>query len=234
MFSIEIQNLTKEIGARTLFEIKELRVKQGARIGIVGQNGVGKTTLLEILAGETDPETGSVQLSGSTGFIKQIQPEDDRLSGGEKTRKLIQTVLRKRPAILFADEPTSNLDTASAKHVIRDFKHFSGTLVMISHDRDFLDAVCNEIWELENETITVFKGNYSAYSAEKKKQLAEKQKAYAENVAEKRKLQSAISHRKQIAGSMESSQAKLMKKGMTRKEIAYGNMYKGQQQKKPA
>ncbi|MGJ8729990.1 ribosomal protection-like ABC-F family protein [Listeria aquatica] len=231
MFSIEIHDLTMEIGARNLFVIPELRVKPNAKIGIIGQNGTGKTTLLEILTGEREATTGSVERSGTVGMIKQIPAEIERLSGGEKTRKEVQRVLQERPAILFADEPTSNLDVASTKHVIRDFKRFSGTLLIISHDRDFLDAVVDEIWELDQEEITVYKGNYSDYAAKKKKQREQKQKAYDENVAEKRKLQAAMAHRKQIAESMETSQSKLFKKGMSRKEIAYGNMYKGTQQK---
>lgn len=231
MFSIEIHDLTMEIGARNLFNIPELRVKPNARIGIIGQNGTGKTTLLEVLSGKREATTGSVIRSGTVGVIEQIPAEAEKLSGGEKTRKEVQRALQERPAILFADEPTSNLDVASTQHVIRDFKRFSGTLLIISHDRDFLDAVVDEIWELERETITVYKGNYSDYAAQKKKQREQEQKAYDDNVAEKRKLQSAMNHRKQIAASMETSQAKLFKKGMSRKEIAYGNMYKGTQQK---
>ncbi|EUJ58953.1 ATP-binding cassette domain-containing protein [Listeria fleischmannii] len=186
MFTLEVKDLKKEIGARTLFEISHLTAKRGDKIGIVGRNGTGKTTLLEILAGVSEQDAGEVLRDGTTGYIRQINPQDERLSGGEKTRKLIQEVLRTRPQLLFADEPTSNLDADSAAHLKRDFKKFSGTIFVISHDRDFLDAVCSEIWELEGEKITRYKGNYSHYRLQKDNEREAQQKAYAENMAEKK------------------------------------------------
>lgn len=231
MFTLEVKDLKKEIGARTLFEIGHLTAKRGDKIGIVGRNGTGKSTLLEILAGVSEQDAGEVLRDGTTGYIRQINPQDERLSGGEKTRKLIQEVLRTRPQLLFADEPTSNLDADSAAHLKRDFKKFSGTIFVISHDRDFLDAVCSEIWELEGEKITRYKGNYSHYRLQKDHEREAQQKAYAENMAEKKRLESAISYRKDMAGSMDAKQEKLFKKGLTRKEVAYGRMFKGGQQK---
>ncbi|WP_088815334.1 MULTISPECIES: ribosomal protection-like ABC-F family protein [Listeria] len=231
MFTLEVKDLKKDMGARTLFEIQHLTAKHGDKIGIVGRNGTGKTTLLEILAGEAEADAGTVFRDGETGYIRQINPQDERLSGGEKTRKLIQEVLRTRPELLFADEPTSNLDADSAAHLKRDFKKFAGTIFVISHDRDFLDAICSEIWELEGETVTRYKGNYTAYRKQKSQEQEMQQKAYTENVAEKKRLESAISYRKDMAGSMDAKQEKLFKKGLTRKEVAYGKMFKGVQQK---
>ncbi|EUJ32272.1 putative ABC transporter ATP-binding protein [Listeria cornellensis FSL F6-0969] len=167
MLILEINNVKKEIADRVLFEIPHLIANRGERIGIVGRNGLGKTTLLEIMAGVTTPDQGVVTRNGTTGYLPQILPEDAKLSGGEKTRKAVQRILAEQPNLLFADEPTSNLDVDSVKHLERQWKRYAGTLFVISHDRMFLDAICTTIWELDQARITVYPGNYSAYEAAK-------------------------------------------------------------------
>lgn len=75
--------------------------------------------------------------------------------------------MRQNPSVLLADEPTSNLDVESVKHLERQWSDFHGALIIISHDRAFLDALCTEIWEIKNQKIHVYKGNYHAYLEQK-------------------------------------------------------------------
>ncbi|WP_099223346.1 ribosomal protection-like ABC-F family protein [Listeria costaricensis] len=227
MFSIEIEQVKKELGTRTLFQIPKLTAGTRARIGLVGRNGVGKTTLFEILAGIKEPDQGEIRRKGSTGYIRQLSPEDDRLSGGEKTRKWIKAEMRQRPALLFADEPTSNLDVESVRHLERQFKKYSGAVFLISHDRAFLNEVVDTIWELENEIITVYPGNYDAYLAAKAKQHEKAAQAYSERQAKKSQLEEAIRHREKEAGKQVRPSKRL-----TSKEIRSAKPSKGVQQKK--
>lgn len=193
MFAIEINDIKKEIADRVLFEIPHVTVNRGERIGIVGRNGLGKTTLLEIMAGVTTPDQGFVTRNGTAGYLPQILPEDAKLSGGEKTRKAVQRILAEQPNLLFADEPTSNLDVDSVKHLERQWKRYAGTLFVISHDRMFLDAICTTIWELDQAQITAYPGNYSAYETQKVHERESAEAGYECYQTKKRQLEDAKS-----------------------------------------
>ncbi|MBC6314217.1 ribosomal protection-like ABC-F family protein [Listeria grandensis] len=227
MFAIEINDIKKEIADRVLFEIPHVTANRGERIGIVGRNGLGKTTLLEIMAGVTTPDQGFVTRNGTAGYLPQILPEDAKLSGGEKTRKAVQRILAEQPNLLFADEPTSNLDVDSVKHLERQWKRYAGTLFVISHDRMFLDAICTTIWELDQAQITVYPGNYSAYETQKVRERESAEAGYERYQTKKRQLEDAKSHHEKTAHGLRTPN-----KRFTAKEIRSAKPGKGVQEKK--
>ncbi|MBC2364138.1 ribosomal protection-like ABC-F family protein [Listeria booriae] len=227
MLAIEIHDVKKEIADRVLFEIPHLTANRGQRIGIVGRNGLGKTTLLEILAGVATADQGGITRNGTVGYFPQILPEDARLSGGEKTRKAVQRILAEQPNLLFADEPTSNLDVDSVKHLERQWKRYARTLFVISHDRAFLNAICTTIWELDQQKITVYAGNYEAYEAAKAKERDQAMAGYEQYNAKKKQLEEAKSHREKTAHGLRTPN-----KRFTSKEIRSAKPGKGVQEKK--
>ena len=89
------------------------------------------------------------------------------MSGGERMRLKIAHALEQNAGILFADEPTSHLDMAGTEQLEKALLSYKGALVLISHDRDFLDAICTKIIEIEDGTIQEYKGNYSNYRKQK-------------------------------------------------------------------
>jgi macrolide transport system ATP-binding/permease protein len=187
--------MEKSFGDRLIFRAEKLEVQEGDRIGIVGHNGTGKTTLMRVLAQELDPDDGEVRTYAAVSYIPQlpqrepnaqqaqgeqaeevsaksrqewgIQHVHSGMSGGEQMRLLIASALEKDASILFADEPTSHLDIAGTRQVEDALRSFRGAVVLISHDRELLDTVCTKIWEVENGTVTEYKGNYTAYQRQK-------------------------------------------------------------------
>lgn len=159
---------------------------EGDKIGIVGENGVGKNTLIKILTGEVKADEGVVFLTDSYSYISQreewcefecdgkvkgmfhIADEyDDYLSGGEKVKMRVVKSLEENKSLIIADESTSNLDFESVKLLNKIFKKYKGTLLIISHDRDFLDNLCNKIVEIEDGKLNRYDGNYSDYISQK-------------------------------------------------------------------
>ena len=89
------------------------------------------------------------------------------LSGGERTRLALACLLLKKPDILFLDEPTNHLDIGTLKWLEQYLKNYNGTIVLVSHDRYFLDQTVNRIFEIENHKLTIYEGNYSFYATER-------------------------------------------------------------------
>ena len=182
---LEANNIRMEYGDRMLFQIPVLRVYDGERIGLIGANGAGKSTLLSLLSGEREPEEGVVRRMGRVAVIRQqgeeqeteikgelrslFQTKDARsgLSGGERTRKRIAAALSAQPNLLMADEPTTDLDEAGIDLLYQQLEAFSGSLILISHDRALLRHFCDRIWQLEDGEITDFPGGYDAFQAER-------------------------------------------------------------------
>ncbi|MDT0016208.1 ABC-F type ribosomal protection protein [Listeria swaminathanii] len=227
MSIIEINQLKIEVGDRILVEIPHLLVDKKARIGIIGQNGLGKTTLMEVIAGRQEAAAGMITTHGKLAYIKQLPTDTSTKSGGEKTRKAIQKAMRQNPSVLLADEPTSNLDVESVQHLERQWSDFHGALMIISHDRAFLDALCTEIWEIENQKIHVYKGNYHAYLEQKEQQANQAELAYKEFKNKKKQLQASQNYHEIEAG-------RIVKPGkrLNNKEASAFKAGKGTQQKK--
>jgi len=202
---LEIEALAGGYGEKRLFENVELRVGRGERIGIVGRNGIGKSTLLKILAGRRKPLAGRVIeghkavcgyydqetgefLPDGTPFseVQREHPQmteqeirdhlarflfrgDDvdksvgSLSGGERARLALAKLVLTEPTWLAMDEPTNHLDLAGRTALEEMLGEFQGALLVISHDRAFLDGLCNRIVVVDASGVTSFRGNYSAW-----------------------------------------------------------------------
>lgn len=221
IITIKLTDIKMEYGDRLLFEIDNASVYHGEKIGIVGSNGAGKTTLMEIMSKRIIPTQGKVMINPSFSYIPQLDEyhhtetsavmkqkwdvPDCPISGGEITRLKIAEAFSDEADILLCDEPTCNLDQDGIVQLENAFKSFKGTLVLISHDRKLLDEVCDTIWEIEDEKLSVFKGNYSDYMIQKEYILKQKQESYEKYMVEKDKLHRAILERNKKANSMKKT-----------------------------
>ncbi|MBU5437834.1 ABC-F type ribosomal protection protein [Tissierella sp. MSJ-40] len=213
MLVLEIKNLKKYFGDRLIIKINNLKIYSEDKIGIVGLNGSGKTTLLNFIYGITKPDEGYIKAYGTISYIKQFEDLDEAyvdakylskfelknkkatyMSGGEKTKLKLAQTLSKNSKLILADEPTSNLDFESIDLLYREFMKFDGSLVLVSHDRDFLDKVCNKIIEIEEGNIKVYEGNYSKYKEQKEIERKTENLEYEKYITEKKKLEKAVFH----------------------------------------
>lgn len=181
MSLIKVSNLKKYFVDRLILNIDNLEIQNGDKVGLVGANGCGKTTLLNILCGRESYDEGQIHMESSFSYINQFDEEveisssrlskelnlpscyNDYLSGEEKVKARISKALEENTRLIIVDEPTSNLDVKSIKYLEEKFKVFRGTLLLVSHDREFLDSICNKIIEIDHGQIREYKGNYSNY-----------------------------------------------------------------------
>lgn len=248
---LEARNIDLSFGVRRVLNIERLELFDGDKIGLVGENGAGKTTLLKVLSGEISPDSGFVRRLCEAGIIRQMGETDEEmdsstagkfavkeksafLSGGEKTRRRIAGALSKNTQILFADEPTVDLDEAGVLSLEKTLSEFKGALVLISHDRALLDSVCTSIWELEDGNITVIPGNYSAYRAVREMRLDRERSEYEQYRAEEKRIKKLIQQeyehaqqKQHLPGRMGNSEARLHKREVTNVQAAIHRVRKG-------
>jgi len=239
MLLVECRNLKKSFGDRLILDIENLCIYDQDRIGIVGVNGSGKTTLLKLLSQKIEPDEGWVKLHGKCSYISQLEPPEEEtipqemasrfrvpqtyresMSGGEKTRFKLAASLSQNNAIIFADEPTSNMDIEGIELVENSLAEFSGALVLISHDRDLLDRLCTKIIEIEGGKIKTYSGNYSEYVKQKTEERELAQFEYEQYIKEKKRLERVIISTREKVKSMRktprrmgNSEARLHKMG---------------------
>jgi macrolide transport system ATP-binding/permease protein len=252
MLILETRNIKKNYGDRLLLDIENLNIDSEDKIGIVGLNGVGKTTLMDILSMRLIPDEGDVKLHGSYSYITQLDysfnetPEtqvarlfkvpinySEFMSGGEKTRLKIASSLSEDKNIIFADEPTSNLDIEGIKLLEEKLLAHKGTLILISHDRAFLNKLCNKILEIDNGRINVYIGNYDSYKQQKEVERERQRFEYVQYITDKKRLEEAISEKKQHRDSMRktprrmgNSEARLNRLGNQKAEKNVDNAVK--------
>lgn len=188
----ELANLTYEIGDRKLFDIEQLQIQDNQKIGLVGRNGSGKTTLLEIIAGKRKIQTGTIFGDAPVALLPQLKHADVNKSGGEITQAYIDQALASKPKLLLADEPTTNLDTRRIEKLENTFYRLQSAILIVSHDRTFLDATCETIWEIRDEKVNVYKGNYSAFMSQREQEIQEQEKAYENYIQKKQQLEEAL------------------------------------------
>lgn len=208
---LDVQHLTKSFGAHVLFEDISFSVAEGQRIGLVAQNGTGKSTLLSIITGAEGYDSGDIIFRRDlrVGYLEQtpkFNPEDTvldacfnhagddekilkakqiltqlklgdlgqtmgTLSGGQQRRVALANVLITEPDMLVLDEPTNHLDLEMIEWLEGFLSRGNKTLLMVTHDRFFLDRVCSVILELDNKTIYTYRGNYSYYLEKRQERI---------------------------------------------------------------
>lgn len=251
---IQVRDLAKSFGIHTIFQNVSFFIDAGDKIGLVGRNGVGKTTLVNCIVGDCEYDAGTVKIDRSVniGYVQQSAQlaegtlweaflsscpeilamrktlkrleqeistisdeqiletvlqehsdlmakyehadgynyeqrikkvsyglgfyEDDwqksveEFSGGQKTRIILASALVREPDVLILDEPTNHLDISMVEWLENFLRDYKGGVLLISHDRYFLDKVTNKILELENQKLSSFKGNYTSYYEQKELQ----------------------------------------------------------------
>ena len=177
------------------------------KAAIVGINGSGKTTLLRCILGIEEADEGSIAFSKEKkmDYLAQqhadIEAENedyDTLSGGQKTRKRLEEILQEKPDLLILDEPTNHLDIGSIQWLEKVLKRYDGAVLLVSHDRYFLDKTVTKVIDLERGKVRMYQGNYSAY-AEKKRQIREAEwKAFQNQQAEIKHQEAVIEKLKQF------------------------------------
>ena len=291
MVQISLQNVSRSFGSEVIFSDVTAKIEDHDRIGLVGPNGTGKTTLLRVICGELEPDDGSGEIARgadlSIGYqkqncglsfegtiwqemqsvfadvyalerrMKELQErmaqentpalaeeyrctEDaflardgyqievkiktvltgmgfaehgfdkcvDKLSGGEQTRLAIAKLLLEAPSLLILDEPTNHLDFATLSWLEDYLASYKGALLVVSHDRYFLDKLCNKIWELEDGTLWEYKGNYTAYTRQREEQDTRQKKLYEQQQAERAKLEDYVARNLVRASTTKMAQSR--------------------------
>jgi ATPase subunit of ABC transporter with duplicated ATPase domains len=186
-------NITKYHAAQLVLHDVTVVVPPRSRIGLVGRNGVGKSTLLRILAGLEEPDAGTVRRSPSAlavGYLPQ-EAATSGFSGGELARARLGEFLRQPLGVFLLDEPTNDLDFDGLGWLERSLARFDGAVVLISHDRDFLDRTVDRIVELDEWThgAAEFAGGWSEYEQTRTNVLRRQHEAYERYEGEKERLE---------------------------------------------
>jgi ATPase subunit of ABC transporter with duplicated ATPase domains len=192
--SLVAAGVTKSYGAEVVLEDVDLVVPPRARIGLVGPNGAGKSTLLRLLAGIEEPDAGRIRRTPPTlavGYLAQERDGADALSGGEEARAAISGVLRAGFDVLLLDEPTNDLDFTGLAWLERSLAAHPGSVVVVSHDRAFLDRTVTRIVELDEWTrgTTEYSGGWSDYEAERERRRERHYRRWESSIAERRRIE---------------------------------------------
>lgn len=228
---VKIENLSKSFDGQEIFRDVNMEMYRGDRIGLIGKNGVGKSTILRILNNLESKDAGNILwgerikigyydqkhegLNGDATVIEELLnnyplseeqarsicggflfSEDDafkkieNLSGGEKARVALMRLIMDKPNFLILDEPTNHLDIYSREILEYALEEYDGTLVVVSHDRHFLESVVNKIYEITKDGSTLFKGDYEAYKS--KVEVTEKDTQRNIDYEEQKKIKNRI------------------------------------------
>ena len=165
---VQFKNLSFSLTHKTCFSDFDGQILYGSRIAIIGSNGCGKSTLLKILLGRIQPTDGDIHLPKDliVGYLPQVIESFDDLSGGQRLNSALTQALALNPSILMLDEPTNHLDRHNRQSLIRMLQAFTGTLIMVTHDVELLQATVDRIWHIEDGQIHVFSGCYDDYMRE--------------------------------------------------------------------
>ena len=199
---LTLDRISKFHGANPILHEVTLAVPAGARIGVVGPNGVGKSTLLKIAAGLDEPDAGTVARSPSTltvGYMPQEANGDAPLSGGQASRKALDRILVDEYDVLLLDEPTNNLDFAGLARLERFMRTSPASIVVVSHDREFLDRTVTRVLELDEWTRQAkeYAGGWSEYEAERDRARGRQYARWEGSVEERRRIEEQAARMRQ-------------------------------------
>jgi ATPase subunit of ABC transporter with duplicated ATPase domains len=192
--SLVAAGISKSYGAEIVLADVSLVVPPRARIGLVGPNGAGKSTLLRLLAGVEEPDGGRIRRTPSglaVGYLAQERGAVGGRSGGQETRAALADVLRGGFDVLLLDEPTNDLDFAGLAWLERALAAHPGAVVVVSHDRAFLDRTVTRIVELDewSRGTTEYSGGWSDYEAERERRRERHYRRWESSVAERRRIE---------------------------------------------
>ena len=190
--TLAARTITKSYGETVVLDGLSLSVTPSSRIGVVGPNGIGKSTLLRLLAGVEEPDSGTVTREPpglSVAYLVQERAVEG-LSGGEAARRNLEAILGADADVLLLDEPTNDLDFAGLELLERFLASHRGGVVAVSHDRAFLERMTS-IVELEAETrrVRVYAGGWSEFVAQREAGRERHESAYAGYVSERERLE---------------------------------------------
>ena len=166
---IQFKNVSLSFREKTCFENFNTSINYGSRIALIGRNGSGKSTLLKMLHRSSEPTSGTIQRSSDlvVAYVPQIIESGSTnyglLSGGERLVQALEEALRLDPHLLLLDEPTNHLDRHHREYLLRLLQEYDGTLLVASHDPEFLRNAVDALWHLYDEKITIFSGGYDDY-----------------------------------------------------------------------
>ncbi|WP_035424699.1 ribosomal protection-like ABC-F family protein [Bacillus sp. UNC438CL73TsuS30] len=225
MTVLKATGIEKSFGVRKIFDQVDFEIKKGERIGLVGYNGTGKTSLANLILGRLKPDKGTVEIAKycKIGFLSQsidyeftnfgsslMEKNDlyehtsglglgkvydweerrlEHLSGGEKLKLALSLIWSGKPDFLILDEPTNHLDLKGINWLVSELKKFQGPVLIISHDRYFLDKTVNRILEIENKKLKFYNGNYREYRKEKQKQTEDQIHKYTVQQKKQEKIE---------------------------------------------
>jgi ATP-binding cassette subfamily F protein 3 len=253
------EGIHKAFGEHAVYEGLEAQVLRGQRIAVVGLNGAGKTTLLRLLAGEMEPDRGTVTLGHNVrlGYYAQhhadtldrrrtildemraLVPDKPQayvrsvlgaflfsgddvdkpigvLSGGERARVALARLLLQPANLLVMDEPTNHLDLDSSEALIEALERYGGTLVFVSHNKSFLNALATHVWDVRDRQVVPFPGNLDEYLAHLDLEAAAREEGRAALPEAARPASEKDRKRAEAA----ARQAKSQRTGPLKKEIA--------------
>jgi ATPase subunit of ABC transporter with duplicated ATPase domains len=166
---------------KNCFENFSQEIYSGERIAIIGRNGSGKSSLLKILAQKIIPTDGNVIVAKECAmvYVEQIISDCSELSGGQRFNKKLSAALAKKPDVLLLDEPTNHLDQDNRQSLMRMLKDYQGTLIVVTHDTELIRNCADTLWHIDNNSITVFHGEYDSYIAQAKQTRASIEKQLA-------------------------------------------------------
>lgn len=201
---LKLSNISCEVMGMNILEDVTAHVQKGDIIGVIGKNGAGKSTLMQLINQDIVPVKGQIQwfeqdlkvvlvaqemelfsfenktpLEAKLREKWQVPTQDySQLSGGEKLKARLAAGFSTEADLLLLDEPTNHLDEQSIAFLISQIKNDQGTIILVSHDRYFLDEVTTKIWSIEDKKVFEQKGNYSSYVEIRKKNRLARQREY--------------------------------------------------------
>ncbi len=228
---LQIEDVSKQFASRVLLKEASAHLRPGTRVGLVGPNGCGKTTMLRMIMGEQSPDKGTIRkrprlrmgylaqelepLLGKSileathrelypeheakrilmglGFTVQDFPRlVDNLSGGYRMRVALAHLLLSNPDVLLLDEPTNHLDKPTQRWFEEFLNESDMTLLVVSHDTQFLDRIATHIWEVRHHAIKEYRGNYTKFLQLKAEADAQLEASIARQEREVARVQSFI------------------------------------------
>ena len=220
---IRAQGIEFSYGDQLILNFDNFYLYEGEKVGIVGVNGVGKTTLLKLLMGEIKPDKGKIVRNCEPFYFKQFDNEpdpfdidfgeagklkiqdkiwQDNVSGGENTRLCLAQLFSSERAVAFIDEPTANLDGKGRELLVDRLKDIE-SMILICHDRQVCNRLCNRIVELSAGRLFSYDGNYDSYVAQKEVEKRKQQAEYEQYAEEKARLKNVVIQKREKAAQVQ-------------------------------